>query len=256
MGQWNALYDEILAYYFWEPQHLGKIKNPNSDITSYLKLIEHSKKLEVTLNHQLSFFFSLALKSFIREFFSEAFNTTINDDFVFDPSHMNSLITELKDLTQPDFFFVGENNIVAIEMKIDAKTSLEQYMKYLLFNMLYQAKMGTNKQFWLLFLGKNTPEKLWTEGFTTFEQAKEAFKLLDLPAKSNKGGIHLQEIKPSLNELSDNTTVSYTTYAQLQSLIHNKIELLSQDDSSYSYSRLLNGMADELKSRELNIQIN
>lgn len=123
MNYWDKIYDEILAYYFWEPQHLGKVKNPKSNINNYSRLIEHSKKLEVSLNHQLSLFFSLVPNNFIVKFFNRSFVKQFDDKFTFDIAEINEFVVGLKDFSQPDFWFVGDKNIIAIEMKLGAKTT-------------------------------------------------------------------------------------------------------------------------------------
>ena len=48
---------EIYDFLYFEPQHIGKIKNPKTTYNSSKKMIEHIKNLEVSLNHILNLFF-------------------------------------------------------------------------------------------------------------------------------------------------------------------------------------------------------
>ena len=58
-SSWNNEYYDIMNFYYWEPQHLGKIKNPNSKIQSIHDALSHIAKMEVSLNHQFNLFFQL-----------------------------------------------------------------------------------------------------------------------------------------------------------------------------------------------------
>jgi hypothetical protein len=48
-----------MNFYYWEPQHLGKKKNPNSKIQNISDALDHISKMEVSLNHQFNLFFQL-----------------------------------------------------------------------------------------------------------------------------------------------------------------------------------------------------
>ena len=185
----NNIYYDVLAFYFWEPQHLGKKKNPDNKLNNSDKVMDHLSKMEVSLNHILSIFFSLAPKSFFNYFFQQAFNKYQNDSFIED----SDFVGEIGEAMQPDFFFVGSKQIIAVEMKINAISNLEQLMKYLLLNVIYQEKKKTSLPYKILFLGPGKFEDLWEESCKNTIELKKAFKNYKFPAETKKGEIKLNK---------------------------------------------------------------
>ena len=251
MNYWNKLYDEILGYYFWEPQHIGRQKGDKNifKITDYKKLIEHSKKLEVSLNHQLSFFFSLAPNDFVLKFFNKAFSQQFDEEFVFDITDIGDFVVGLKDFPQPDFWFVGKKNIVAIEMKLEAKTTLIQYIKYILLNILYQENAGTKKEFHLLYLTKNGLERLWDKRDINLENLSDKVRDIDLSAFKGKGSIKIEPYRQQVLSLILNTEqlVAHTDYQSFDNLLKQELDTTENE----IFRKLLLGIIDELKDRNL-----
>ena len=71
-SSWNNEYYDIMNFYYWEPQHLGKIKNPNSKIQSIHDALSHIAKMEVSLNpvsytHLLRNFLGRTCDAFVME---------------------------------------------------------------------------------------------------------------------------------------------------------------------------------------------
>lgn len=54
--EWTSEYYDVMEFYYWEPQHLGKIKNPKSQYSNQLKSLEHIQNMEVSLNHMFNVF--------------------------------------------------------------------------------------------------------------------------------------------------------------------------------------------------------
>ncbi len=251
MNYWNKLYDEILGYYFWEPQHLGRQKGDKNifKISDYKKLIEHSKKLEVSLNHQLSLFFSLAPNEFIEKFFNQSFSRQFNDSFVFDIAEINDFVVGLKDFSQPDFWFVGEKHIIAVEMKLEAQSSVLQFLKYLTLNILYQESKKTNKEFHLLYLTRNGIDQLWDKRDVNFENLYDKVHDIDLNAFKGKGSIKLESYRQQVLSLVQNTEqlVAHTNYKSFGDLLKQELDTTENE----IFKKLLLGTIDELKDRNL-----
>lgn len=251
MAKWNEIYEDIVDFYFWEPQHLGKIKNPKTKHKTYEGVMENISKMEVSLNHQMELFFTLAPKKFLSDFFSLAFATNLSDDFVYYPDSFGEYIEKLGDYTQPDFVFEGKKNIIAVETKIDAKSSLDQYLKYQYLGLNYQRETGTKKKFWLLYIGKKSVNLLWKEGFTSFSEVKEAFRDMEFPEVSKKGNVAIEKDKDDLLVQSKQTTLGYVKYSQLFNFVKKTMHSITVTAVSETYLKLLQGLADELEARKL-----
>ena len=57
---WLETYYTALEFMYWEPQHIGRRKNPDATLDSIATVASRLRKLEVTLNHNLDQFLRLA----------------------------------------------------------------------------------------------------------------------------------------------------------------------------------------------------
>ena len=65
----TEIFYEIYDFFYFEPQHLGKIKNPKTKYDTHTKVMEHLKGMEVTLNHITNAFFTFLPSRFLHKFF-------------------------------------------------------------------------------------------------------------------------------------------------------------------------------------------
>lgn len=239
----NELYYDIMAFYYYEPQHLGKKKNPDNRFNTYNKVMDHIMEMEVSLNHILSIFFFLAPASSLDRFFQKVLVDCPTDSYIDD----SDFVSEIGDATQPDFLFVGSKQIVALEMKVGAKSSLEQLMKYLLLNIIYQEKKKTKLPFKLIFLGQGDFKDLWEEVFPNVAQLKKAFKKYSFPAITKKGNIKLKKYEAKIRHLVEECQIEFINYKDFSRILldeqkHNKNEI---------YAKLLAGIISELRERKM-----
>src|ERR1700682_4034684 len=82
VSSWVDAYYEALDFFFWEPQHLGRKKHTDAKLKTHYDVQAHLRVMEVTLNHQLKQFFSLAPRSLRNRLFESALGKTISGDFV------------------------------------------------------------------------------------------------------------------------------------------------------------------------------
>jgi len=165
---WTDEYREIVEFYYWEPQHIGRAKGEKR-FDSADEMYAHINKLEVSLNHVLNIFFSL-------------YPLHKLDCFDADGSHamlsawqLELLQREQKNATQPDTFFEGNNKNIAIELKTASKSDLAQVIKYIRFN---EALLGSeSKDFDLVML---TPfddiSKVFKEKYQTTLELQDAIQ--------------------------------------------------------------------------------
>ncbi len=138
---WNTNYYEILQDYYWEPQHLdcGRLNLPR--FSNDRKMLWHIHQMEVSLNHILALFFSLAPRDFIQVLEFAAFGS--HSSAAFRQVSLFELRTGNKhDPTQPDVFLVSADRCLSIEVKVSATSGLEQVAKYALLHLDFALRNG------------------------------------------------------------------------------------------------------------------
>lgn len=245
LNSWSAEYYEILEFYFWESQHLGKIKNPLSRYSSFEKVLEHVLKMEVSLNHQFNTFFSLLPNSILCELFFAITGKKYSCEFVFSSKATRMLVEEFKSITQPDLLFRSQDSLVCIEMKLQAKTDMEQLMKYLLLSVLEAERSAVEKDFTLIFIGKGEFKDLFKEKFQNMEEAVAAFAEYSIPEFSKNGKIPLSKYEKKLHEVLARTTLVYINYHDFGQLLRDK----ALDTENEVLKKLYTGLIEELERR-------
>lgn len=171
--EWTDEYREIVEFYYWEPQHIGRAKGVkrfnNAD-----EMYDHVNKLEVSLNHVTNILFSL-----YPLYKLDCFNTADESHIMMSAWQLELLQREQKNATQPDLFFKGKDKNIAIELKTNSKSNLDQILKYINFN---KSILGDDKkEFELIFL---TPQedvsKIFKEKFKSSDDIYLVLKKLGL----------------------------------------------------------------------------
>jgi len=249
---WNNEYVEILEFFFWESQHLGKQKNPQSRLKKLNEVLSHLREMEVTLNHQFNLFFALLPQQILRELLGKCFQHTFVDTFIIDSRETRKCIESLGRVTQPDILLFGQQSLAAIEMKVAAKSSLEQLMKYLLLSLLENDVSGKPRMFHLLFLGKDDFTKLFKEGYNNIAELREAFMSFALPKKSRNGGIDLTPYHERLRRLGQEANISYLSYRDLSAVLRQIMAPYNGNEPGHEVIRkLISGLLNELHLRKL-----
>lgn len=215
--EWTSEYYDVMEFYYWEPQHLGKIKNKESRYNNAKKALKHIQNMEVSLNHMFNVFFRLAPSTFTNKMINECFNKSIKEKFMQQGRYS---VSEFCSLVQPDLLFSAKDTNFSIEMKIGAKSSLEQVYKYSLLHWLEQQYNKKTKESFLLFIGKGDFTNLWKERFSTIKELKEAVLVSDiekLKIKANKEKIvvNWDEVK----DLLEVTKIAYCSYSQFATIL-------------------------------------
>jgi len=124
---WTDEYRDVIDFFYWEPQHLGRIKNPISEVTSAEAAWSRVAGLEVATNHILNFYFAMVPLD------------TINANESWAPQDDYRLVgsQELEDMqrsfggfTQADLLLRGTAHDCAIELKTKSKATVAQVRHY------------------------------------------------------------------------------------------------------------------------------
>ena len=248
---WTKEYYEIMEFYYWEPQHIGKIKNPKSSIRDSYKMREKLRKMEVSLNHQLNLFFLLAPKDFHRRFFQSIFKKELKEDLqMLSGGAADKIISA--NLTQPDMMFVGNAQNFFVELKLDSKSSIDQVLKYTVLHALECEAAGTVKPFYMLFIGKGGFENLWKERFKNVTGLKNTIRSYNYKALERKTKVLAAIDFDSIVETALRSRIEMINYTKLSKFIDGySKEINLKSIYSDSIIRLMEGMREELEFRGL-----
>ncbi|MBW4540663.1 MAG: hypothetical protein KME43_16165 [Myxacorys chilensis ATA2-1-KO14] len=248
---WNTEYYDIMSFFYWEPQHLGKKGYPESKYQSVKEVMDHLKAMEVSLNHQFNLFFRLLPESLYLHFFRSVISGLVEENYHYQSCEEVEGLG-LNDATQPDMLFVGSKSIIGVELKIRAKTTVEQVLKYAMLFYFEQRHSGLAKECNLIFFAPGTFGELFREPVVSIEALKSSFSVDMLPNTTRKGGINLMAHKETIVELARSMRIGFVSYSEVYTRL-NDLKLGIDKLSPYSDAplKLIDGMLNELEMRGL-----
>jgi hypothetical protein len=250
-GHWNNEYYDNLEFFYWEPQHLGRMKNPESNIQSVRDAVEHLRRMEVCLNHQMNLFFRLAPRAFQNELFETCFGVELDDEWTLIGREFEEL-WNVQALTQPDLFFAGRTTNVCIELKLGSKLTIEQVLKYVYLSILEQKHSAAEKQYFLLFMGSRKFENQWREKFPDIASMRAALSTVRLSKLQKSWASRFEGLDSEILETAKNTNFGFLNYEAYAASLEN---YGSRIDRSSAYAEtiteLFDGMRAELRERGL-----
>lgn len=172
---WTDEYKEIVEFYYWEPQHIGRAKGVRR-FDGPKDMWSHVNKLEISLNHILSLFFSLYSGSLL----FDKIGAHGGPYLLTSSGQLEEWSKETKGFVQPDLFFKGDNKNLAIELKLDSKTDLSQISKYVALN----GWTNQDKPLDLIFLTPhNNLKKVTKEKYVDYEELINELRDVELHKK-------------------------------------------------------------------------
>jgi hypothetical protein len=248
---WTQCYYDSLEFFYWEPQHLGKKKHDKATSKTVGEVRENLRKKEVTLNHNLSQFFVLAPPSVRCQLFHFAFSRPFKNEYTL---HGRG-IEEGYDLacsTQPDLFFTSPAEVISVEMKIEAKSTVDQVLKYALLGLADEIASGRQKSHYLTYLAPGQFPTLWKQGFQDVGQLKRALRDANLSEFLRKHPRRFHDQATQFRRIIDEMTLGSTTYSELARLLQNLMPQESDSsDGAFVYRKLIEGLVGELQLRKL-----
>ncbi len=252
MSKWNDEYYEIIDFYFWEPQHIGRSKAEKSRYNNIEDVKNHILNMEVSLNHQINIFFRLAPEDFINKLVKNYFHNSFDDKYLFHGENEWKQYVPAEE-TQPDLLLSGESTNLAIELKIGSKSNIEQVAKYLLLHQLNKLSYEKEKQLYLLYLSPSSFSSLWSEKFKSKSELISCFKDNDFTKLREKTKNNISESTwDSALSLIDEVEIEAITYNQFYELL---IKYRDSIDMTQKYSDIADslflGIINELESRNV-----
>jgi hypothetical protein len=241
---WVNRYYESLAFFYWEPQHLGKRRAAGARIASLGAAQEHWRNMEVTLNHIMKFFFSLAPASVICRTLSEGLGREVGKDYALSNLQFESC--------QPDFLFLANGGACSIVMKLDSKTSIDQALKYALMGLAIEQQRGKELNHGLIFLGKGNFEEIWSKSsHITCSDSLRRELTSKAEAFSNERLKNFKNLRNRYLSIVATLEIGFLNYKDFASILSTEREAANDCATGEMYGGLIDGLMGELKSRKL-----
>jgi hypothetical protein len=242
-------YYDTLSFFYWEPQHIGRKKYVDPQLKAESEVQNHVRTMEVTLNHQIKQFLTLAPGSFRNCLFKSALGRQVMGHFVMAGSDACKLCAAV----QPDFLFMTDNSTVSLEMRVGAKSSVTQVLKYVLLALAVEQKHGGREmEHSLIFLGPEDFSRLWRERFSEVElrQALESERIPFILGLSGKERA-FREQESRFAEIISSLSIGFINYSHFANLLYEEFPSPDGSAGEEVYRNLLHGMIAELKRRVL-----
>jgi len=246
---WVDSYYESLEFLYWEPQHIGRQKNPLSKLDSADKVSRHLRVMEVTLNHNLQQFFLLAPQNLRNRLLGVAFGHAVPATFTL---HGRATTLNLTNSAQPDLLFTSERDVMSIEMKIGAKCSISQVLKYALLGLALELRFDRTMTHYLLIMGAGEFPNQWRERFTCLSDLQQAVLSCNLEDFTNQVDKGFRPNLDRLREIVEEMQIAFLNYDGFATLLLDSIpNETDRSEGAEVYRNLIGGMIDELKYRQL-----
>lgn len=246
---WVESYYDTLSFFYWEPQHIGRKKYVDPRLKSALEVQNHVRTMEVTLNHQIKQFLCLAPDSFRNRLFRSALGREVVGHFIMAGSDACKVCAAV----QPDFLFTTDDSTVSVEMKIGAKSSITQVLKYALLALAVEQKHdGREMEHSLIFLGVDDFSRLWRERFSEddLRQGLELEKFTFIQGLSGKGK-RPRDQEARFAQIVSSLSIGFINYQHFANLLHEEFPSADGSPGEQVYRKLVDGMIAEMKRRKL-----
>jgi len=274
---WNTCYWDLAKNFYWEPRLIGLKSIPksswitdsdwvrlpaqavNKDASIYTRrhkegaLVEVLRRQELTLNHIFNVTFAIAPDAVLREAFFSPFG--FEDD-----GPVESVGREIwrrygwnsgENATQQDGLFVTSRVAIGVELKLGAKSSLDQVLKYAAILTWEELYSGRKNNLGLLYIlpAKAIPAHWMNCGLTgpnvTAEFMTPSLQQL-LPGRIRT---LIDEHRLHCSSVLDRMRLAVISWSDLQHRLDAIRRSLSCDDlRDQTLDRLLQGFLDQLKA--------
>lgn len=124
MTSWIDEYDSVAEFYFWEPQHLGRISARSGK--NFAVILGELRKKEVPLNHLLNYFLHLAPSAMI----ARIYRRLLPGSRLVTPTLRGREAWQDITFCQPDVWLSDPSANAFIELKLGSQLSYSQVFRY------------------------------------------------------------------------------------------------------------------------------
>ncbi len=271
---WPAKYWDALDQLYWSPQYLalGSIppehKRDDGDRISVPKemtnaggglyrrtmkhrdFAEYAQKQEELFNHIFDITFAIAPSQVLTSIFGLP---SINEKMETLGRDIRHRYSKKGNLTSPDGFFVSANSLLAIELKFNAKTSRNQFAKYIYLICNEEQFSGPKTSLSLTFVFNSEPTKSLTKqlAWPTEDLSKISAQELTNWVKATEIREYLKENNRLVGSVLSKLKVQAIDWATLKANTDTYASTLGPSISDQTLQNLLNGFSSEIENHPL-----
>ncbi|MBN8490987.1 MAG: hypothetical protein J0M00_06120 [Burkholderiales bacterium] len=172
---WTDLYYQIVEHYYWSPQRFGRISDASKPARGWKFWRQKLQAQETPLNHIFDVFFHVAPQELLDHVFSAMLQREVSGlELVFADSDLLD-----PNVVQPDIVVRNKSELIFLEMKVDSKSTVDQFTKYAIAAHCVVSVEPNFKTADLILLTKSArPNALWQNarslGITDLQSVRDA----------------------------------------------------------------------------------
>ena len=275
---WTNKYWDIVDHFFWAPHYLGlksipqKLWKIDGEMVCVPKEMTHStgplyrrlrsgeeywqfvRRQEETFNHIFDLAFAILPGDVICDLLCQFTNTGPGHDYAsFGREISERYFWSDENVTTPDGFFVAQDSILAVELKFNAKTSLDQLAKYMMLFIVEEQLSGERESLDLLYIFSSDPEATFeSQTGVDSEEVNEdlAAKLIDA-AKGQIARQFLGDNQESLKGVLERVNIHCISWLDFRDMLVRFSAKLGDEPGDRTLRKLLNGLATAIAEHPL-----
>lgn len=158
---WTGHFYDICEWFYWVPRTFNRLPDPANPERGFEAVFRRLSRSEEPLNYIMRILVALGPNRLVAGLTERAIGGAWDDSYRVGGRDFVARYALPLNSTQPDFIFDGVDNFVTMEMKIGAKTSLDQLAKYLYLHAKAEQIGQKPRRHALVYLGPKTREALW-----------------------------------------------------------------------------------------------
>lgn len=271
---WTKMYWDIVDQLYWAPQYIGmksiprkywetsgervsvprSMTNPKGPLyrrfRSSKEFWPYIQRQEETFNHIFELVFSIMPGDAIADIFGCFVNTGELRDF---EAHGREFSTRigygwLDNITTPDGFYTSSDSILAVELKFNAKTSLDQLAKYAMVITAEQRVSGKRRNQNLLYVFPTAPETSFREqtGLNHIDVDQDTLSVLESSPQNKTVRAFFAEHREEIGQCLRHLKISCISWTDFLSSLQAYSSCLGTTVGDRTLKRLVDGLIDEI----------
>lgn len=266
---------------FWEPKYFGLKSIPHSkleirrdqvcipkDMTNpggplYRRVMsgdqywEYIKRQEEPFNYLFDLVFGIVPGSVVAKIFESVTGRPGADDYESIGVEQISRYQWGRKLTHSDGFFVSSSSLLAVELKFNAKTSLDQLTKYMILFLSEEEYGGRRSNLDLVYVFNSDPVKSFQKqiGFLPAVLGSSNCGQMIDSVKAKRARMYLEGREDQLSNVLDRVRIHCIHWGDFKRAILGLVAALGNGEGDETLARLLEGLCHEIDAHPLsNIQ--
>lgn len=276
---WTTKYWDAVSQFYWTPDYLGLKSIPqrlwtidgdtvsipremtNSSGPLYRRLRsgddywEYVRRQEETFNHIFDLTFAILPGDVVGDILNRFSSAGSGHNYESIGRELSARYSwgEHDNITTPDGFFVAKDSILAVELKFNAKTSLDQLAKYMMLLVSEELVIGQRANLDLLYIFNSDPDSTFEKhvGVPPNLVGTDLMEDLVMSVSKKRVGRFLLEHKTAFRSVLERTNIHCIHWQDLSDTLKRFTEKLSEERGDRTLKRLIDGLRMEIGGHPL-----